>query len=313
MDELLKKLHAKAGTDLLSLLSRKLSGSELGSLLLAVFDERVKGMTAANLLQAHQQNRFVHPATLDVLHFKSKELELLTRLAERGFEPLELSPVSALGTSSVLGTVSQKKVLSATRGTEVLSDATNVMALHYAMGRKNGTRTAPLVKFCATPRHLRTPAFTTPGFTPHFAVACLVTAGRDSGDFAFEKAAFTDHLQSQRQLLKDLFQVELKSIKLQQRRGSPSAEALFTALHDHLRPHFSVQADTTPAENNYYQGVQYKGVIEVAGKDIELIDGGFVDWTQQLLANKKERFLISGLGLEYLTRLVPPQTSHPRR
>jgi hypothetical protein len=36
----------------------------------------------------------------------------------------------------------------------------------------------------------------------------------------------------------------------------------------------------------------------LAGTELELIDGGFTTWTQQLLGNAKERLLISGLGVE---------------
>ena len=32
--------------------------------------------------------------------------------------------------------------------------------------------------------------------------------------------------------------------------------------------------------------------------DYFLVDGGFTDWTQQLLSNRKERLLISGMGSE---------------
>jgi hypothetical protein len=35
-----------------------------------------------------------------------------------------------------------------------------------------------------------------------------------------------------------------------------------------------------------------------AGIEMELADGGFTTWTQQLLSNRKERLLISGLGVE---------------
>jgi hypothetical protein len=38
----------------------------------------------------------------------------------------------------------------------------------------------------------------------------------------------------------------------------------------------------------------------VAGTELELIDGGFTTWTQQLLSNRKKRLLISGLGVERL-------------
>jgi hypothetical protein len=38
-------------------------------------------------------------------------------------------------------------------------------------------------------------------------------------------------------------------------------------------------------------------------REFEIADGGLVDWTQQLLNNKKERFFISGFGLEILNKL----------
>jgi hypothetical protein len=39
------------------------------------------------------------------------------------------------------------------------------------------------------------------------------------------------------------------------------------------------------------------------GREFQLADGGLVDWTQALLGNRKERLLISGLGLERLGSL----------
>lgn len=47
-------------------------------------------------------------------------------------------------------------------------------------------------------------------------------------------------------------------------------------------------------DNSYYQGINFKIVVN----NIELVDGGFVDWTQNLLGNKKERLLISGAGVD---------------
>ena len=37
-----------------------------------------------------------------------------------------------------------------------------------------------------------------------------------------------------------------------------------------------------------------------AGTESFLVDGGFTDWTQQLLSNRKERLLISSMGVEHL-------------
>ena len=43
-----------------------------------------------------------------------------------------------------------------------------------------------------------------------------------------------------------------------------------------------------------------------AGERLELVDGGFTDWTQQLLGNRKERLLITGIGLERLAGALTP-------
>lgn len=46
------------------------------------------------------------------------------------------------------------------------------------------------------------------------------------------------------------------------------------------------------------------GVIRVYGEEIEIADGGFTDWTQQLLEEKKERLLVSGMGFSLLYQLL---------
>ena len=49
----------------------------------------------------------------------------------------------------------------------------------------------------------------------------------------------------------------------------------------------------------YYAGVRFQVYArDQAGTEYFLLDGGFTDWTQQLLSNRKERLLISGMGSE---------------
>ena len=45
---------------------------------------------------------------------------------------------------------------------------------------------------------------------------------------------------------------------------------------------------------------RYAGAFSVAVDGVSLVDGGFVDWTQRLLSDRKERLLISGIGTERL-------------
>ncbi len=54
---------------------------------------------------------------------------------------------------------------------------------------------------------------------------------------------------------------------------------------------------------NYYDGVCFKIMVtNKQGEEFQLVDGGFTDWTQLFLSDKKERFLGSGLGTEFLIR-----------
>lgn len=44
--------------------------------------------------------------------------------------------------------------------------------------------------------------------------------------------------------------------------------------------------------------MQYTILLHINDKEIDISDGGFVDWTQKLIGNKKHRMLTSGIGLQ---------------
>ena len=54
---------------------------------------------------------------------------------------------------------------------------------------------------------------------------------------------------------------------------------------------------------DYYKLVQFKFFLVRNGQEINLSDGGFVDWTQKLIPNKKHRLLISGVGTELIHKM----------
>ncbi|SDF03341.1 hypothetical protein [Chitinophaga filiformis] len=303
MQEILEKIRHRTGIDLVTILAEELSGSALNSLLLEVFDRKARQLKPSQLLQQYRMNRFVQPAAVDVLQVRAKELSTLQWLQQCGFVPLELSPVSPLGTCAAVGPVSQKKIISAIRGTEVLSDATNAIALHIADQKKRKKNT-DLLKFCTTHRHVRTPPVKVKGHSPHFTIACCVSAGIDTGNLAFEINAVREHFLALQSVLLQVFQTEVKYFKLQPRAGYKQGDQLAGRIFDEIKNMFPVVVDTTAVPNDYYQGIQYKAVINVHGEEIEIADGGFVNWTQQLLENKKERCFISGLGIDYLSQIM---------
>ena len=67
---------------LVELLAGGLTGSELNSLLLAVYEKKVEGIRPTLLLQQYRTNRFVHPADLDMIEM----------LEHSGFEILTIGP-----------------------------------------------------------------------------------------------------------------------------------------------------------------------------------------------------------------------------
>jgi hypothetical protein len=56
-------------------------------------------------------------------------------------------------------------------------------------------------------------------------------------------------------------------------------------------------------EHRYYDRVRFSLNLVHRGQEINLADGGLVDWTQRLTGNKKERLFTSGIGLELLLKI----------
>jgi hypothetical protein len=273
--------------------------------------------SAPELLNHYQNNRFVKPAEINVIALRRIELDLLTIFQESAFEVLELSPVTALGACSIVAPADQNKILSALRGTEVLADATNAIALHVCdlKKRKAWTPTIPgeHMRFATIQRHVRTQTISEKGFTPHFKIGCLVSAGNDTGNFLFEKTSLLQHIQVLQKVFTDYYGVGQLNFRLLCRKGIADPLRLPKEVKQFIHQHHpEINLDIVENPDNdiaYYNGLQYKVDITVNNTKYEIGDGGFVDWSQQLLQNKKERLLITGFGFEIMYRIMHEWTS----
>jgi hypothetical protein len=166
--------------------------SDLNSLLLDVFREHTRRKSPADVLQSYKHNRFVQPSGIDPISFAEEEIKLLKRARDHGFEVLELSPVAPLGSCSY-GFTDQNKIISGLRGTEVVADATNLMALELAIrcAKQNRLRTVDL---CTAHRHVRAQTFDDKRFTAHFKVFCAASQGRDTGNFDIQIDMISHHI-----------------------------------------------------------------------------------------------------------------------
>lgn len=303
-DHIISKLDLQ---DIVKVLSYELSGSELNIILLDVFNRRVQQETTSSLLNKYEGNKLVKPAQIDVLKYKEEEFNCYKILADKGFEPIELSPVAQLGTSSVVATVDQKKVLTALRNTEVQADPTNAIALHYASLKKKGKLDSNTYNYSNISRVIRTQAFSNPNFTPHFSVLGLISCGKDTGSFNFEKEELLKHLTTLYEICKKIYGLEQVYSEIIPCKGYDNQNPLITDSISYVQERvgdFSVSVVEPDYENNYYYGFRIKLKTILNGDTYEIGDGGLLDWTQQFLNSRKERMMTSSIGPQLLHQLT---------
>jgi hypothetical protein len=300
----LRRILQDSGTpQIIEALTEKLSPTDLQSLLLEVYRIRSSHRGAPELLTQYLHNRFV--ALANASPVETAKLDLLAyELLPKGFLPVELSPLSPLGTSSVLGPVDQNNVVSTARNTEVLSDPTNVMALECA--KRRSAHPWELVKLCCSQRLVRAQSIEGSATFAHFRMLSLCTAGRDTGNHRFEEEAVVEHIDFYIRLLlaaRDVGftvgRIRVKLITYGDSLRKVTAESIQPRLTE---KHTAVSFETENAPDPdaaYYQGIRFNLHAEdPTGEARFLVDGGITDWTQKLLSNLKERLMTSGMGTE---------------
>ena len=305
-------LRESQGANLLDLLAEQLPPTDLQSLLLEVYRRRAAQQTPATLLGSYERSRFARPSPIDPIALLDVD-RLAFSLAAPLFEPLELAPVSPLGTSSVVASVDQNKAVATIRNTEVVSDSTNVLALECAVRRRAHLR-APdqrhqRVRLCASHRLLRPQTFTGPASFAHFRLFAVCTAGRDEGSYRFELDALAEQLALYLRLFEALraagYAIQQVRVAITDLSDGADHAVMRSDVMAALAGQFAqVQWHADPdrsAGRNYYDRLCFAAYAsDAADQEYMLVDGGFTTWTQQLLSNQKERLLISGIGTDRL-------------
>jgi hypothetical protein len=186
---IIARIERDTGIPGLAGILNRLSPTDLQSLLLHVQRTRALEVTPDRLLRRYIEDRFVRPAKSNPVLIAKFEQAAYAALPD-GYETLELSPLCPLGTCSAIATVDQNKIVSTVRNSEVVSDATNVLALESALRRKDRLKRNPksidLVKLVCSHRLVRAQYVDAPGMSAHFRLLALTASGRDTGSFEFE-------------------------------------------------------------------------------------------------------------------------------
>lgn len=282
-----------------------LSGSDFTTVMLEIVRRRAARETPATVLRRYERDRFVRPGGAPWRSGRRAEDALLGCLSQET-EVVPLAPLVPLGTHSALATVSQHKVVTAIRACEVAADPTNALALEAA-ARRTRARSG-VVRLAAVQRVVRAQRFPA-GWAAHFGLFATVTAGRDQGSLRFERATLSEQLSFAVAALRaaGVRRVQIALTPLSdagQRIAAATAEAL-AAVAD---PADIVMDDDRAGGRGYYRDLCFKvnALVDgpVDGTAEEIGDGGFTDWTAQLLADGKERLLITGYGTDRLASLT---------
>ena len=313
-DPILERIQREAGIpELIDVLVERLAPTDLQSLLLEVYRRRAAGVQPSQLLERYERDRFVRPSDLAPSVLADFE-SLVWSLLPDHYMAVELSPLCPLGTNATVATVDQNKVVTTIRNTEVVADATNVLALECASRRRLLLRSNPQnrerVRLCTSHRVVRGQAYqAAPGVLPHFRLLGLCTAGRDEGSFQFETTSLVEQIAFYLQLLREVSRLGYQTHRLRVtltdlEQGRQEQTLIEQVLRPLMANHSGVLCELDPDRETgrgYYVGACFHiYATNVAGTEFELIDGGFTTWTQQVLGNSKERLLISGLGTERL-------------
>ncbi|MGB8859413.1 MAG: hypothetical protein WCC60_09160 [Ilumatobacteraceae bacterium] len=290
------------GDGLLAALGGRMSGSDLTTLLLEVAQRRVAAITPADVLAQYERDRFVRPSAVDPRRLLELELLALDAVAH-SFLPIATSPLVPFGAHSVFAGVHQNRVVTTTRGSEVAADPTNTLALEAAVRRRvllaADPRSNTVVHLAAVDRVVRAQQFDGARSFAHFTLLGLVSAGRDTGGHSFERSALRRHLQALVSMVQraGFGNVLVRLTDFGGRHQEVIDELISDANSDHVS--IALWPERTAAKG-YYQGVCLKLCVLADGEEVEVADGGFVEWTQSLVGSRKERLMISGLSLERL-------------
>jgi hypothetical protein len=270
-----------------------LSPSEVWSLLLDLFARRARQRTAAGLLRQWERDGFTRPAAVDQRTLAALDTHLLA--AAHDFEALELSPLAPLGACSVVAVANQNRIVSAARGTEVVADPTNVLALECARRLRRSPGTA--VRLATCHRCVRAQAVPDrPGFAPHFRMFCLASAGRKQKEHAFVVDAIVDHVTTH---LRGLDRLEQNGYLFSGRRVTVLASSARAPLGDRIAGAIGNAVVREALDHAYYDGLRFMiSARTPQGDEVPLVDGGAFDWVAKLASDRKHAFVASGMGAQ---------------
>lgn len=291
-----------------------LPGADLTSLLLDVMRRRADETTPSAVMQQRASDRFVQPSAIPLNDLHETESLLLGALPDH-VDTTVLSPVAPMGLHSTVARVDQHRLVSTVRRTDVAGDPTAGLALEAALRRRqlldDNAKSDERVSLAAMQRVVRAQTFEGAMSYAHFTLLGLATAGRDQGSLLFEIECLADHAAILAGCLLAAG-ADHVTITASDWTGGDLA-AVPAVIADELTglPVTVLDDPDRTRARGYYVHGAFEMDVRFGGTTFHVADGGLVDWTQQLVGSRKERLMISGIGVDRVaiarTELEQPQ------
>jgi hypothetical protein len=273
----------------------------LRSLLIDVAAARAAEVRPSDVVARWHRDRFVRPAGSDPRRVSEVEVGLW-QLLPGEFVGVELSPVAPIGSCTAVAPVSQNRIVTTTRLTEVVSDSANALAIEAAVRRLEQSPDEQ-VHLAASHRQLRAQVFG-PGAASHFRLFTLVSSARDTGSARTETELLRRHLT----FWTDVLELRARHRRPQIELTAFDHQVIAERLADTILP--THRSDVVPLVEDpnrqrgrgYYTGLAMR--LSADAGALELGDGGLTTWTAQLMGNAKERCLVSCIATERLADLA---------
>lgn len=289
--------------------------TDFQSLMLAVFHEKAEKTKVSNILSTIEISNFVQPSDVESRDLTSFDSLAYRTLPER-YKGVELSPLVPFATNYVLGGISQNRVMSTSRNSEVISDPTTALALLCAKERtalvKSDSKDSTEVTLATSQRVIRQDSIKKEGYSQHFKTFTLAVAGRDVGFERFEKENLYEHISTFIDIINSLnhegnYLMEDISVVFSNVGDNQGlTEMINNILIPELQKRFPGVNFTFDKErtSNYYKTICYSMFATPSGSEtpFSIAGGGLTDWSEKLVGSKKERLLVGSIGSETICR-----------
>jgi len=178
--------------------SEAITWADLHTLLLHIFERKIKDVSPADIMKNCKESRFSQAAETNPRELLEID-RILYGLLPSYFLPVELSPVNAIGVNSTLTSLDPKIVLPTIRNLEVVGDPSMALSIECAKRRESlrTTKENTETHLATSHRVLRVQAFPkNSGLMAHFRAFALASSARDVTGFnSFELSALSTHVE----------------------------------------------------------------------------------------------------------------------